>query len=560
MGQEFVVGRMDVAPGAVAVLFAHGSAPVVGSQLAGLDRKAVSVIVWREKIEGPGDIALHEAVRRSGFILLPWTDGALLEAGCLYVVLPHRRVWFDRARLRMGERREFEAFPIDRFLKSMVRAWGCRSIVVAPDLIGGDGQRGLTAVRQAGGAVVSARSTAAGPARRTSAAALANVEAPAPARPKRPPAPSFRVGRLFPFNSAVLVQLRAAAAAAVKQAGSRDRLRVWVPACKTGGLVYGVAMLLRDMFVKVSSPPRRLQVFGTDDDEEALAVARAGRYPAHAGIGMDPHLRGQYTFDEGDAIRMAETLRELCVFSTHKLTRNAPFSRMDLIVCHRVFDGLPPSRRDDVSDELCYALREEGALVAVDHRQHFQTDQFELMPEGYLRPRPTRARALLARVQKASNPRSRFAAGGSNTPRRLPPVPKSVASAPRAQNHDAEQASMVDLERLMRAIGVPLLLLDSQLGVMYVSAAASRMFELPTVGRGLPLQVLAPRLPGGTDLVHAAERVARTGSTEEVVVGAGAQSYLVRVSSGLRSGGDGVTIVFIDVGAFDASPRVPFRE
>jgi PAS domain-containing protein len=551
MGQEIVVDTMDVAPGAVAVLFAHGSAPVVAAQLAGLDRRAVSVVVWREKTDEPDDVALRETVRRSGFILQPWADGALLEAGCLYVALAHRRVWFDRARLRAGERREFETFPIDRFLKSMVRAWGDRSIVVAHDLIGGDGQRGLTAVRQAGGAVVSARSTAPRPAKRAPAASLAKVEAPPSARSKRPPTPSFRVGRLFPFNSAVLVQLRAAAAVALRQAGSRDRLRVWVPACKTGGLVYGVAMLLRDTFTKVSSPPR-LQVFGTDDDEEALAVARAGRYPVQAGLGMDPHLRGQYTFDEGGAIRMAETLRESCVFSTHKLTRNAPFSRMDLIVCHRVFDGLPPSRRDDVSDELCFALREEGALIAVDHRQHFQTDRFELMPEGYLRPRPTRAKALLSRVQKASTLPSRFAAAGSNAARKLESLPKSATSAPQVQN-DVEQASMVDLDRLMRAIGVPLLLLDSQLGVMYVSAAASRMFDLPTPDRGSPLQVLAPRLPGGSDLVHVAQRVAQTGSTEEVAVGAGAQSYLVRVSSGLRSGSDDVTIVFIDVRAFDAA-------
>jgi hypothetical protein len=561
MGQDLVLGTMDAAPGAVAVLFAHGSAPVVAAQLAGLDRGAVSVVVWRAETEEPDDAALRDTVHRSGFILQPCVDGALLEAGCLYVVGTQRRVWFDRARLRAGKRRELEAFPIDRFLKSMVRAWGGRSIVVAPDLIGGDGERGLTAVRRAGGAVLSARSTAARPAERANTASVAEVNAPPPCPSGRPPAPSFRVGRLFPFNSTVLAQVRAAAAVALEQTTSRDRLRVWVPACKTGGLVYGVAMILRDMIGKTSSP-QRLQVFGTDDDEEALSVARAGRYPAQAGLGMDPHLRGQYTFDQEDRIRMAEAVRELCVFSTHKLTRHAPFSRMDLIVCHRVFDGLPPARRDEVSDELYFALREEGVLVAIDHRQHFQNDRFELMPEGYLRPRPTRAKALLSRIQQAGSLPSRFARMASTAPAKLQIAPESAAwEPPRSaaaeshvqQNQGGEQVSRSDIDRLVRAIGVPLLLLDSQLGVMHVSAEASRMFELPTTDRGLPLQMLAPRLPGGTDLVHAAQSVARTGSPFELAIGAGDRPYRVRVSSGRRFGSNGVAIVFIDVVASDVA-------
>jgi PAS domain-containing protein len=144
-----------------------------------------------------------------------------------------------------------------------------------------------------------------------------------------------------------------------------------------------------------------VQVFGTDHDEEALTVARAARYPTQAALGLHPTLRARYTFDEDDSIRMAESLRESCVFSPHKLAQSPPFSRMDMIVCHRVFEGVSSTRRADIVDALHFALRDEGELVALDHSHYFHDDRFELTPEGHLRRRPVNARA-----QRSGRPRS----------------------------------------------------------------------------------------------------------------------------------------------------------
>src|SRR5262245_7210500 len=215
-------------------------------------------------------------------------------------------------------------------------------------------------------------------------------------------APAFRVRRLLAFSSAVIAHMRSAASAATRSAiATRDRVRAWVPGCKTGGLVYGTAMLLRESADGVSRPDG-IQVFGTDDDEEALAYARAGRYPAAAALGLDPVLRGRYTFDEGDTLRMAEGLRESCIFAPHRLGHTAALSRLDLIVCHRMFDRIPASRRNDVVAALHSALRDDGVLLALDHRHYFPEHLFERTADGYLRPRATRARALRSRVQRAA--------------------------------------------------------------------------------------------------------------------------------------------------------------
>ncbi|MDP9139079.1 MAG: chemotaxis protein CheR, partial [Pseudomonadota bacterium] len=61
--------------------------------------------------------------------------------------------------------------------------------------------------------------------------------------------------------------------------GAGDAVRIWVPGCATGEEVYSLAMLVREHLDQLPEAPK-VQLFATDIDEAALAVARAGRYPA----------------------------------------------------------------------------------------------------------------------------------------------------------------------------------------------------------------------------------------------------------------------------------------
>jgi PAS domain S-box-containing protein len=558
----------------VAVLHAPRSAATLAALLAELDPDAVSVVGWGvDSAPAALQAEFHEVVRRAGFALRSWAGRPLLEVGCLYMTPRDRPVWFEGRRLHVGLQRQ-NSFPFDRLLQSLVRVWGGRCLVMATEALNGDGERGLLAVRRAGGVVLgpsSADEDTAGPrSSELGRSELRSIESasiesastesastergeqddgggPASARPPRSQRlapPAFRVHRLFPFSSTVLAQLRAAAAVAVQRAVQRDRVRIWVPACKTGGLVYAVAMILSEAVAGAASPPR-VQVFGTDQDEEALAVARMGRYPVQAALGMDAELRGRYTLDEGSTIRVSEALREVCVFSSHKLTRNAPFSRMDLIVCHRIFDGLPLAWRDDVVDGLYFALRDEGLLFAIGNRKQFMGDRFEPMPGGYLQPRPTRAKALRGLVQwRGSQP-------VSTDLESLPPSQRPLEPSSLELSRGAPVAVLprvrTEIEQFVRALDVPLILLDRQLGVLEMSEEAMRLFGLSSADRGLALEALAPRLPAGIELLHAARHALRSGTPRELTTRSGDRAYLARVSAGQRFGGRTVTIAFTDV-------------
>src|SRR4051794_25241993 len=56
-------------------------------------------------------------------------------------------------------------------------------------------------------------------------------------------------------------------------------IRVWVPGCATGEEAYSVAMLLLEQASRHDIRPT-IQVFGSDIDAKALAMAREGQYPA----------------------------------------------------------------------------------------------------------------------------------------------------------------------------------------------------------------------------------------------------------------------------------------
>src|SRR5690606_34822327 len=86
--------------------------------------------------------------------------------------------------------------------------------------------------------------------------------------------------------------------------------------------------------------------------------------------------------------------------------KNPPLSRMDLVVCQRVFEGTSLARREEVIDALYFALRDGGVLLPLDHKGAFPSDRFEPMPEGYLAVRALRAKTLSS-APRPSRPPSR---------------------------------------------------------------------------------------------------------------------------------------------------------
>ena len=143
--------------------------------------------------------------------------------------------------------------------------------------------------------------------------------------------------------------------------GQGDTLRVWVPACATGEEAYSIAMLLLEHARTVDTPPT-LQVFACDLDDEAIRTARTGLYPDTIAADVsEPRLR-QFFVKEPHGYRVRRELREMVLFATHDLLKDAPFSRMDLISCRNLLIYLNREAQARAYDIFHFALRPLGFL------------------------------------------------------------------------------------------------------------------------------------------------------------------------------------------------------
>ena len=139
-------------------------------------------------------------------------------------------------------------------------------------------------------------------------------------------------------------------------------LRVWVAGCATGEEAYSLAIVLIEFLTKrqIHVP---VQLFATDVSDAAVEYARAGVYPLEieADVTAD-RLRKFFTKQDG-GYRVTKMIRDVCVFARQDLTRDPPFSRLDLILCRNVLIYLDLTLQKKLLSVFHYALNPNGFLV-----------------------------------------------------------------------------------------------------------------------------------------------------------------------------------------------------
>ena len=145
-----------------------------------------------------------------------------------------------------------------------------------------------------------------------------------------------------------------------KEAG--QPIRVWVPACATGEEAYSLAMCLLE-FCEEKTRDERIQIFGTDIDEESIQHARRGVYSTNIALDVSPERLNRFFIRKGNEYLIARQIRDMLVFSTQNVLKDAPFSRMDLVSCRNLLIYLQPSAQKKVLRVLHYALNPSGYLL-----------------------------------------------------------------------------------------------------------------------------------------------------------------------------------------------------
>jgi len=140
-----------------------------------------------------------------------------------------------------------------------------------------------------------------------------------------------------------------------------EQVRVWVAACASGQEAYSMTMLLADQAAQLAKPAE-IQVFASDIDEQAIATARAGVYPAAIVMDVPAARMRQFFTKEEDRYRIRKAVRDRILFASHNLLRDPPFSKLDMISCRNLLIYLNREVQLRVMEMFHSALKPDGFL------------------------------------------------------------------------------------------------------------------------------------------------------------------------------------------------------
>ncbi|MHC1737681.1 MAG: chemotaxis protein CheB [Ignavibacteriaceae bacterium] len=145
---------------------------------------------------------------------------------------------------------------------------------------------------------------------------------------------------------------------------SESVIRVWIPGCSTGEEAYSIAILLQE-HIDTLKQSYKVQIFATDIDAKAIAIARAGFYPASIAADITPERLSRFFKSEPDnrTHRINKNIRDMLVFSEQDLIKDPPFSKLDLLSCRNLMIYMGSELQKKLIPLFHYTLNPKGFLL-----------------------------------------------------------------------------------------------------------------------------------------------------------------------------------------------------
>ncbi len=147
----------------------------------------------------------------------------------------------------------------------------------------------------------------------------------------------------------------------VKERAADEPIRIWVPGCATGEEAYSLVICLLE-FLGEQDSILPIQMFATDLSAAAVTRARAGTFSASIENEVSAGRLRRFFVKTDGRYQISKAIRDTCVFAQQDVTRDPPFSKLDLISCSNVLIYLSAALQERVIPVLHYALKPTGFL------------------------------------------------------------------------------------------------------------------------------------------------------------------------------------------------------
>ena len=242
------------------------------------------------------------------------------------------------------------------------------------------------------------------------------------------------------------------------------QIRVWSAGTASGEEAYSIAMLLCDA-LEPEQFLRRVKIYATDIDEDALNRARAG-YLAKDLDALPDEYRSKYFEPQGSRFVFRSALRRTLIFGRHDLMQDAPISRLDLLICRNTLMYFTAETQGRVLARFHYAVNDDGYL--------FLGRAEMLLTHGALFAPVDLKQRIFSKVARLQL-RERL-------------LLLAQSGSDEASNHVARQLRVRELAT--ESVPYPQLVIDALGVVATANAPARRMFDIPPGDVGRPLKDL----------------------------------------------------------------------
>jgi two-component system CheB/CheR fusion protein len=296
--------------------------------------------------------------------------------------------------------------------------------------------------------------------------------------------------------------------ALIANAADDRPIRVWSVGCASGEEPYSIAMLLAEA-LGTAEFCRRVKIYATDLDEEALKIARLATYAPRDVETVPPEYLEKYFERTNNHYVFERELRKCVIFGRHNVVHDAPISRIDLLTCRNLLIYLEAETQNIVLPRLHYALNRDGFLF-------LGKAETQLARSALFRPIEMKHRIFAKVPQEWRRPNSGF-------------------SAARATRFDAPMADVRLLEAVLNECGTAMLVIDGTGSVVLANMPSRLLLGVGEADIGRPFQDLPisyrpMELRGPIDQVFRESRALRLDNQEFRLT----QSEVMRLTIDLR--------------------------
>jgi len=141
--------------------------------------------------------------------------------------------------------------------------------------------------------------------------------------------------------------------------------RIWVAGCASGEEAYSIAIVLhelQDAIRAAHEPELNIRIYATDLDDDAIATARAGRYPPNIAQDVTPERLRRFFTKEDVGYKVNKDIRDKVVFAVQNVIKDPPFTKLDFLSCRNLMIYLEAELQNRLIANFHYALRPNGVL------------------------------------------------------------------------------------------------------------------------------------------------------------------------------------------------------